>query len=711
MKSVRFITFITLFISFFSGLAQKIDRKAVVGRHNVIVHQADTLSSLTVGNGKFAFTVDATGLQTFPEVYAKGVPLGTESEWGWHSFPNKENYRFENSLKEYDLDGKKIKYSVQWHGPEINKESADYFRINQHRLQLGNIGLDIYKKDGSLISLEDVKNIHQELDLWKGEISSKFTIEGVPVEVITCAHQTKDEIAAKVTSPLIQEGRLELRIRFPYPTGAFADFGSNYKNNEKHQSAIIQNQKNGAVFKHVLDTTTYYLTGKWSDAIAKKKPSHYYTILPDKRSNTFQFSFLFSPKIKNVQADGFAKTEANSQKLWNTFWQSGAAVDFAGSTDKRAFELERRVVLSQYLEKVQCAGNFPPQETGLTYNSWYGKPHMEMFWWHAAHYAFWNRTDLLEKSMNWYFTAYKGAKDIAKRQGFKGVRWQKMTDNEGRESPSSVGALLIWQQPHLIYLAELIYRDKKSMDVLNKYKELVFATADFMASFPTFDAQNNRYNLGKGMIPAQECFNAVDTFNPTYELAYWDWALNIAQQWRLRLGLPRKKEWDLVLNKLARLPQKNGVYLAAESVPDCYSPDSKYLTDHPAVLAALSTIPPSHQLDTAVMHTTFNLVKKAWHWEHTWGWDFPMVAMTATRLNVPEEAIDALFKNVETNTYLQNGHNYQDKRLTIYLPGNGGLLAAVAMMCAGWDGKKTENPGFPKNGEWKVRWEGFKPMP
>ena len=52
----------------------------------------DTLSSLSVGNGRFAFTVDATGLQSFPDVYAKGVPLGTQSEWGWHSFPNTNGY-------------------------------------------------------------------------------------------------------------------------------------------------------------------------------------------------------------------------------------------------------------------------------------------------------------------------------------------------------------------------------------------------------------------------------------------------------------------------------------------------------------------------------------------------------------------------------------------------------------------------------------------
>jgi len=85
--------------------AQPINRKALVERHTVINKTMDTLSSLSVGNGTFAFTVDATGLQSFPDTYAKGVPLGTESEWGWHSFPNTKGYTEEEFLKPYQLNG------------------------------------------------------------------------------------------------------------------------------------------------------------------------------------------------------------------------------------------------------------------------------------------------------------------------------------------------------------------------------------------------------------------------------------------------------------------------------------------------------------------------------------------------------------------------------------------------------------------------------
>ena len=80
---------------------------------------------------------------------------------------------------------------------------------------------------------------------------------------------------------------------------------------------------------------------------------------------------------------------------WNGFWSRGGCIDLSGSTDPRAGELERRIVLSQYLTAIQCAGSLPPQETGLTCNSWYGKYHLEMHWWHAAHFPMWGRTPLL----------------------------------------------------------------------------------------------------------------------------------------------------------------------------------------------------------------------------------------------------------------------------------------------------------------------------
>lgn len=691
----------------------KIDRKSVVDRHKIIISEVDTLASLTVGNGAFAFTVDATGLQSFPEHYELGVPLGTQSEWGWHTSINEEDYKFSETLRAYNFNGNPNSlYADQIKEPARNKNAVDYFRANPHRLQLGAVGLEIIKKDGVIATANDIKNIHQELDLWTGEIKSSFTVDGDLVNVTTYGDSNKDAIAAKIESSLLKEKRIKIKFRFPYPTIKFSDRGTNYTNSTLHETTVTENPSNNTItFNRRLDNDTYFVTSKSNTNVnVTKVEDHYYTLSPT-TTDTFSIAIEFTNEATTEAVNSFSDIATNSKTTWEEFWLSGAAVDFSGSTDKRAKEIERRVVLSQYLTRAQCAGNYPVQETGLTYNSWYGKPHMEMYWWHAAHYALWDRTDIVEKSITWYFDAYDDAKKIAERQGYKGVRWQKMTDHDSGEAPSSVGSFLIWQQPHVIYLAELIYRNNPTKENLEKYQKLIFATADFMASYPNYDEENDRYVLGKGVIPAQECFDKLETYNPPFELSYWKWALEVAQEWRTRLELEPNADWQNIIDKISPMAQKDGVYLAAESVPDSYSPTSEHLIDHPAVLGALSYLPHNNYVDLETMNRTFDTVDKVWTWNHTWGWDFPLEAMAATRLNRPEDAVKALLRDEITNTYLPNGHNYQTERLTLYLPGNGGILSAVALMCAGYDGNTTENPGFPKDGTWNVKWEGLKAMP
>lgn len=705
-RSVSIIIFSSLLVT----ANAQINRQALVERHKVIVTTPDTLASLTVGNGSFAFTTDITGLQSFPDEYKRGIPLGTQSEWGWHSFIDTADYKREEALKQYHLNGRDISYTVQWNSPERNKAAGNWFRQNPHRLQLGTIGFEIIKKDGTKATISDLTGIHQELNPWTGEIKSHFAVEGIPVDVNTYGHGKFDLISVKVKSPLLKEGRIRVSIRFPYPTGEWTDAGANWVKDQKHQSRILNVSKKFALISHVLDSTDYSVALNWSGASIKQSKPHYFIVTPSANLSEWELSAEFIQERKYTASQTFAEVKKSSELSWKKFWTSGGAIDFSGSSDPRANELERRIILSQYLLRVQEAGSFPPQETGLTYNSWFGKPHLEMHWWHSAQYAFWGRTDIMKKSMNWYFDVSDNARKIAKRQGFDGLRWQKMTDHAGTESPSSVGAFLIWQQPHFIYFAEMSYRDKQSREILDQYKKLVFETADFMASFPYYDSATKRYILGKGLIPAQERFKAEETFNPTYELVYWKWALNIAQQWRIRSGLPREKKWDDVLKHLSLLPVQDNKYLFTESAKDSYT-NPEFRTDHPAVLGAFGMMPATGQVDRGIMKNTFDWIWDNWAWKDTWGWDFPLVAMTATRLGMPDKAIDALLMGITTNTYLPNGHNYQDDRLRLYLPGNGALLAAIAMMCAGYDDSKEINPGIPKNGKWKVKWEGLKKMP
>ena len=201
------------------------------------------------------------------------------------------------------------------------------------------------------------------------------------------------------------------------------------------------------------------------------------------------------------------------------------------------------------------------------------------------------------------------------------------------------------------------------------------------------------------------------TLNPTFELTYWRWGLETAQQWRDRLGLPRDPNWDDVLNRLAKPPVADGKYLFTETTPDSYTnPDGT--TDHPAVLGALSFVPGSGRGRGRRCGTRWTGSGKTGTGQSTWGWDYPMMAMTAARLGEPDRAIDALLLDTPKNHYGLNGHVYQRPGLTIYLPANGGLLYATALMAAGWDGGPKRNaPGFPDNGQWHVRWENLSPAP
>ncbi|HEU4386436.1 MAG TPA: glycoside hydrolase family 65, partial [Blastocatellia bacterium] len=330
--------------------------------------------------------------------------------------------------------------------------------------------------------------------------------------------------------------------------------------------------------------------------------------------------------------------------------------------------------------------------------------HVEMHWWHAAHFALWDRIHLLEKSLGWYETILPRAEELARSQGYAGARWPKMVGPEGRDSPSAIGPLLIWQQPHPIFYAELCYRNRKTRAALERYRSIVFESAEFMSSYAFFDEKTRRYVLGPPVIPAQENHPPRETWNPTFELAYWRFGLGIAQRWRERLGMKRSAEWDRIMSALSALPVRDGVYLAHENCPQTYSERNQ---DHPSMLAALGMLP-GDGVDRDTMRRTLDRVMKEWQWDKTWGWDYPLTAMTAARLGRPDVAIEALMMETEKNRYLANGHNWQRQSLPCYLPGNGGLLYAIAMMSAGWKGAAgTYAPGFPRDGSWVVKWEGL----
>jgi hypothetical protein len=678
------------------GNRSPIDREALVRRHTVTLNALSASELLQVGNGEIAFGIDAIGLQTFHG--------NSMSHWGWHSVPCPvEGGHAALKLQDYDFHGRTLSYRSSSAGQET---LYTWMRENPHRICLGRLRFLIKKNDGQLIEPGDVKNIRQTLDLWNGLIESHYTVDDIPVHAVACVEPETGSLAVKVVTPLLADGRLQVEWAFPY--GHPGNTGADWSKPESHQTILLSSSGNRADLQRRMDETLYHAAIAWDGKVVfEETAAHQFVLTPDHSVDTLTFSVQYAAEKTADALPSFDKAMRASENYRQTFWKTGGAIDLSGSSDPRWKELERRIVLSQYLLAVNEAGSYPPQESGLFNNSgWYGKFHLEMHWWHGAHYGLWNRWPMMDKSLKWYRDILPKAKELAASQGFTGARWPKMIGPDAEDAPSGVGTLLIWQQPHPIFYAELEYRLHPAKETLEKWREIVQESAEFMASFAVFDATAQHYVLGPPLATVPENSNFRESWNPTFELSYWRTGLRWAQTWRKRLGLPREQRWDEVVAKLAPLPVQDSVYLSQENMPDTYT---KMNWEHPSLIGPGGMLP-GDGTDVETVKRTVQKVWDAWQWNKCWGWDFPMMAMAAARNGETQMAIDALLHPSYRNGYnavgLSSGGPFP------YFPSNGGLLYAVAMMAAGWDeAPRIHAPGFPDDGSWTVRFEKLSKAP
>ena len=685
-----------------------IDRQALIRRHNIHFDSMAAFAPLSVGNGGFAFTVDATGLQTFPEAYRKGgIPTETLSRWAWVCEDNPEGYQLSDADVEYTQpDGSVMAYPTRSSIP-----SGQWMRRNPRSHPLGQIALNLHKPDGGALVPEDIQNIDQTLDLWHGVILSHYTLCGTPVIVKTACMPDEDTVLLRIESDLVASGDLGVKLAFPrgHDITVKNTPGFDWTHPELHLSQLL----NPHQIQRFVSGLEYYVN--LSRTAEKTDTPHTFTVHADPGERILELAINFSPESRGEVCSDFASVEA----YWPAFWAKSAAADFSGSSNPLAAKLENRIILSQYLTAIQMAGDVPPQESGLTCNTWYGKHHTEMIWWHAAHFPLWGHPELLGRNLDWYVSRLPQARKIAEDRNLKGARWAKMVGPDLRESPGG-NPLIVWNQPHPIYLSELMYRASPDAATLDRYGDLVQETAECLASMLWLDPERNQYVLGPPLWIVQEIYDRSKAQNPAFELAYWRWTLQLAQQWRERRGLKCEPLWDDIIARIAPLPQKDGKYVAIESIPDTWDNiESRH--DHPGMLMALGMIPQTAAVDRDTMNRTLDAVLAHWDWEvKIWGWDYPMIAMTAMRLGRSQDAMEVLLCDGPNNRYRPNGHcpvrplNDPEKScydVAVYLPANGSFLAAVSLMLGGWDGAGRVCPGLPDDGTWAVKAEGWKPLP
>ncbi|WP_253716967.1 hypothetical protein [Sphingomonas sp. AP4-R1] len=734
-----------------SGVVQAappIDRQALVTRHGVHLTKIDPHAPVMLGNGELGFTADITGLQTFADRYTPIAPLLTMAQWAWHSFPNEAGYVEANGLKPIAVPGRgEQPYAAMGSMAEAASNPAyAWLRANPHRFSLARLSLAL-GTEGAAPDFASITGADQRLDLWTGTLTSRFTLKGAPVTVVTRVAADSDALLVEITSPLVASGALGVAVRYPGVTPAINPDPSGWT---PRAGDTIRFEKSGAGevrVERTIDATRVWSAVAVNGSVGQAGDG---LVARAKGSDRLVLVVRFD-RAGPVAAGDEAALAAGTAAHWRDFWTKGAAVDFTGSTDPRASELERRVVLSQYLSAINGAGSLPPQEEGLFSNSWFGKFHLEMHPWHSAWQALWGHPELLERSLGWYLGHLPAAREEAARHRVAGAWWPKMVGPEGRNSPSNISPFLMWQQPHPILLAELVRRAGDGKAALARYGEMVDATADLLASWP-LDGASGRKDLGPPLIPAQENYDPLTTRNPTFELEYFRWALGVAEEWRRLRGLPPKPEWERTRAHLAPPAMRDGLYLPAESVPDFWTVAESAACrthadkeecrnrDHPSFLMADGFIP-GDRIDPKAMRRTLDAVANTWDLRQTWGWDYPMIAMTAARVGDREHAVDWLFADRKNNQWGVTGMTPRvhldgaadalvpktggaggaqladnpdgtgfRRAAETYFPSNGSLLMAVGLMAGGWDGSEGAAPGFPAKG-WTVRAEGLVKAP
>ncbi|KAI9649216.1 hypothetical protein NHQ30_001784 [Ciborinia camelliae] len=359
MYTSAILSFCTL-VLWISETNASIQRQKIVQTYNVHRNSSSTTTPLQVGNGNFAFGVDVTGLQTFS-------PFATMSTWGWHNFslpttPNQTSVEDFTGL-DWWTHGRLVNYD------QPNPAEADisnWLIQNPQRLNLGNIGFWFVNAN---IVEGDLEGKSQVLDLWSGVITSTFVYNGSLVHVEVSAAPESNTVIINVESELLSSGSLGLFFDFPYPDiNKFdAPFVGVWNAPSKH-STFLDVAGSKAIIQHTLDNTSYCFTASWQGTGQVSGPEEgthrYFFRTPG--SNNLRMTGMFSDikncsKAGNISSPSVADLTESSKSWWQSYWESGAFIDLSSVDSVNATELQRRIVLSQYLLAINSASDFPPQ--------------------------------------------------------------------------------------------------------------------------------------------------------------------------------------------------------------------------------------------------------------------------------------------------------------------------------------------------------------
>ncbi|KAF7554071.1 hypothetical protein G7Z17_g3170 [Cylindrodendrum hubeiense] len=298
----------------------------------------------------------------------------------------------------------------------------------------------------------------------------------------------------------------------------------------------------------------------------------------------------------------------------------------------------------------------------------------------------------------------------------------------GRSSPGAINGFLLWQQPHPMYMAKLAYKTQPTKRTLQRWDPILEATADYMASYAWHNESSGYYDLGPPSYGVTENTPPTRTLNLAYEIAYWRYGLDIASEWKRKLGKSVPSHWTDVASSIAKPPQADGLYAVYEGLNASWWEDPALIGDPRSLNMLKGILPDTPAVDEEVATLTADKIWEIWPDAKIRGWGRPILAINSARIGNPERAIHHLtaydyWKFDDAGFAIRGGDGGTPPP---FMPGNAGLLlagevasinirsghetnlAVVAYMAEGWDGSSGDAPGFPDDGQWVVRTENLR---
>jgi len=142
-----------------------------------------------------------------------------------------------------------------------------------------------------------------------------------------------------------------------------APFVGVYNQSELHNVTLRNIGDQSAEVRHVLDETAYSVFLRWEGDATVSGPLYErtHTYLLRSWGETLRLTATFAERKVCGKAASVEEITEAAERWWGDFWEKGAFVDLTATGAEDAREVQRRVVLSQYLVAVNSASDLPPQ--------------------------------------------------------------------------------------------------------------------------------------------------------------------------------------------------------------------------------------------------------------------------------------------------------------------------------------------------------------